>query len=163
MRKMKMMIHTGSILGILLLIWSLTGCKKDELTVPVDPFIFQTPVPVPGVWLGDRVDFNVSSDGKKVTATGSTLTKGASIILRIPSGTVTFIYNEIPIIDGKFGIKDSVFTVTATGYPRKAVFALSGSFFTSRICNGYASATVVVDHPLGTFTNIEADRWTASR
>ena len=68
----------------------------------------------PGEWTGNNMEFYVSSDGDKLTGTGSTLSYGASMIVTIPIqsnpygvSTITFYkYTDIPIHFASFNYND---------------------------------------------------------
>lgn len=98
-----------------------------------------TPIapPLSGHWSGVRIDFNVSSDGTKITTTNTVLETGCSMIVTIPADdnilgvtAVTFyIRVDVTISNGSFYFHDSEKTI-------------SGTFTSANTCDGSASFSV---------------------
>ncbi len=88
---------------------SLFGCDGGGDGGPTSPSF----TPTPGKWTGSNIQFNVSSDGSKLTTQGSSLERSASLILgSVPysgacSGTVWLFYRpqDYPITNLSFEVE----------------------------------------------------------
>ncbi len=76
--------------------------------------------PTAGKWTGDKMQFNVATDGGEITGTGSLLEYEASIIIDIPVtgcgaiGVTHYIYDDVTITNGNFSYSDSDTQISGT-------------------------------------------------